>query len=181
MKIGNGTSKCAIILKGVPQGSIPGPFLFNIFLNDMFKFIKKADLVNYADDNTINVIEPSQQLVVQTLQAESQVAIEWFTHNDMLANPNKFQAIFLTSSDKELKIDDITLNSEPSVKLLGVNLDTNLNYNIHVQQICKKARNHLNTLKSCRHTSVPATEWLYFDASFCAISNSVALYGISVV
>ena len=112
------------------------------FLNDMFKFIKKADLVNYADDKTIIVIEPSQQLVVQTLQAESKVAIEWFTHNDMLANPDKFQAIFLTSSDKEFKIDHITLNSEPSVKLLGVNLDTDLNYNIHVQQICKKAGNH---------------------------------------
>ena len=56
VKIGNGTSEWADILKGVPQGSILGPILFNIFLNDMFKFIQKADLVNYADDNTINAI-----------------------------------------------------------------------------------------------------------------------------
>ena len=91
----------------------------------MFKFIRKAELVNYADDNTINAIESSQQLVVQTLQIESKAAINWFTLNEMLANPHKFQAIFLASADMEFKfeIDDITLVAEDYVKLLGVNLD----------------------------------------------------------
>ena len=42
-----------------------------LVLTDLFKFFKKAELVNYAADNTINVIESSQQLVVQTLQIES--------------------------------------------------------------------------------------------------------------
>ena len=86
VKIGNGTSEWADILKGVPQSSILGPILFNIFLNDMFKFIRKAELVNYANDNTINAKESSQQLVVQTLQIESKAAINWFTLNEMLAS-----------------------------------------------------------------------------------------------
>ena len=149
VKIGNGTSDWTDILKGVPQGSILGPILLHIFLNDMFKFIRKAELVNYADDNTINAIESSQQLVVQTLQIESKAAIDWFTLNEMLANPHKFQAIFLASADMEFKfeIDDITLIAEDYVKLLGVNLDKNLNYDTHIKQICKKAGNHLNALK----------------------------------
>ena len=54
----------------------------------MFKFIRKAELINYADDNTIKAIESSQQLVVQTLQIESKAAINWFT------NHHKFQTIF---------------------------------------------------------------------------------------
>ena len=65
----------------------------------------------------------------------------------MLANPHKFQAIFLASADIEFKfeIDDITLVAEKYVKLLGVNLDKN--YDTHIQQICKKAGNQLNALK----------------------------------
>ena len=83
----------------------------------MFKFIKKAELVNYADD--------AEQLVVQTLQIKSEAAINWFTLNEMLANPHKFQAIFLASADMEFKfeIDDITLVTEEYDKLHWVNLD----------------------------------------------------------
>ena len=133
--IGNGTSEWAHILKGVPQGSILGPILFNILFNDMFKFIRKAELLNYADDNTINAIESSQQPVVQTLQIESKADINWFTLHEMLASPHKFQAIFLASADMEFNfaIDDITLVAEDYVKLLGVNLDKNLNYDTHIK------------------------------------------------
>ena len=55
-------------------------------------------------------------------------------------------AIFLPSADMEFKfeIDDITLVAEKYVGLLGVNLDIKLNYDTHIQQICKKACNHLN-------------------------------------
>ena len=108
----------------------------------MFKFSKKAELVNCADGNTTNAIESSQQLVVQTLQIESKAAINWFTLNEMLANPHKFQAFFLASADMKFKfeMDDITLHvvAENFVKLLGVNLDKNLNYDTHIHQISKK-------------------------------------------
>ena len=60
-----------------------------------------------------------------------------------MADPHKFQANFLASTDMEFKleIDDITLVEEEDVKLLAINLDKNLNYNKHIQQICKKAEN----------------------------------------
>ena len=140
-------AQVADILKGVPQGFILGPILFNIFLNDLFKFIKKAELVNYANDNTINATEYSQQLVVQTIQIESKASINWFTLNKMLANPHKFQAIFLASADMEFKFEIHNITLEKYVKLLGVNLGKKLNYDTNIQQICKKAGNHLNALK----------------------------------
>ena len=73
----------------------------------MFYWIKKAELVNSADDNTVTTVQPTQKLVVDLLQAESRVAIPWFTLNQMLANPEKFQAIFINcvENDKEIEID----------------------------------------------------------------------------
>ena len=53
-KINNSFSKWAKISAGVPQGSILGPLLFNIFINDMFLFLQKCDLANYANDSTIS-------------------------------------------------------------------------------------------------------------------------------
>ena len=55
IKLGNSRSEWAELLKGVPQGSILGPLIFNIFLNDVFYFVSTSDLYNYADDNCISV------------------------------------------------------------------------------------------------------------------------------
>ena len=58
IKIGNVVSSWAEIKKGVPQGSILGPLLFNVFINDIFYFIKNCDIYNYADDNTSSFHSP---------------------------------------------------------------------------------------------------------------------------
>ena len=62
-------------MKGVPQGSILRPIFLNIFINDMFYSIKKTELLNYADDNTVTIVQPTQKLVVNLLQTLSRVAI----------------------------------------------------------------------------------------------------------
>ena len=53
VKISNSRSSWKLLTKGVPQGSTLGPFLFNVFMNDLFLFIQNCKLYNYADDNSM--------------------------------------------------------------------------------------------------------------------------------
>ena len=75
------------ILLGVPQGSILGPLLFNIFLNDMLWFVEKTDICNFADDNTIYSCAKSVNNVIENLQSEFIL----ITHAKQLVQKSKVQ------------------------------------------------------------------------------------------
>ena len=99
IKLGNSWSEWAELLKGVPQGSILGPLIFNIFLNDIFYFVSNSDLYNYADDNCISVSHKDISVLIiyisAQLENDAQVMAKWFADNSMKANADKFQGIIL--------------------------------------------------------------------------------------
>ena len=66
--------------------------LFHVFINDIFYFILKSTLYNYADDNTLSYIHKDLEILKSVLEEESIILIKWFEENYMQANTDKFQA-----------------------------------------------------------------------------------------
>ena len=143
VRINNTQSVFHILLSGVPQGSILGPLLFNIFINDLYLWISKTDLLNFADDNTISAAENTIEKLISTLEQDSQSAIDWFKINQMIVNPDKFQAIVVKKMKDSyaLNISKQTIDSENCVKLLGIEIGNTLPFDQHISSLCKEASN----------------------------------------
>jgi hypothetical protein len=93
---------------------------------------------------------PDFNELTSVLESESNVLINWFKVNKMQANPDKFQVLVVGKKtfDKNMKIciQNSTLSCEETVKLLGIEIDYQLNFDIHISSICRKASQQLNIL-----------------------------------
>ncbi len=132
------------LLKGAPQGSILGPFIFNVFLNDLLHqmgCLENCDLYNYADDNTAGVCGKTPEEVCSRLEIVVASLLHWFDLNFMQANPSKFQFMMFgkKTDDYSIKLaHDVTLVSCPAVQLLGITIDCTLTFTDHIYNLCKK-------------------------------------------
>ena len=138
VKINDQFSSWLDIVVGVPQGSILGPLLFNIFLCDMFLFCNDIDFASYADDNTPYCIGKTPEEVISQLEKSSKSIFEWFEKNGMKANPDKCHLLLSKNENFEANINENRIANTRFQKLLGVTFDNQLNFNHHISKICKK-------------------------------------------
>ena len=136
------------IIAGVPQGSILGPLLFYILTT--FLFVNTAFLGNYAGGTTLYSIQNNPKSNQAILSYNFTTLEKWFYRNCMVLNPSKCFYMCLGSKSD---INDFILEDRTKIlpklehEVLGITIDTNLNFYSHLKQLCiKKVANKLNAL-----------------------------------
>ena len=166
VKLGHVRSEWVSLMKGAAQGSLFGPFLFNVSQNDLiFKLENVCDVYNYADDTSAGCSGKSVNEVYQNLQNVMSILLQWFKLNHLKANPTKFQLIVFNENVTKCigLADNVQLKPKQSVKLLGVEIDHRLTFHDHISSLCARAGRQLRALARMSKELPPETKLLVFQ------------------
>jgi hypothetical protein len=179
--INGAISSETVVEMGVPQGSILGPFLFLVYVNDLpYMVSRRSGIVMFADDTSLlfkvnrkdtELIEPNNTLSMIS---------DWFAANNLVLNPKKTKCIKFTLANSSVNLaSNIKLNGEniefvKSTVFLGITLDSKLQWGSHITAIGSRLSSAAFAVRRIRQLTNVATARLVYFAYF----NSIISYGL---
>ncbi|MCU7800728.1 MAG: hypothetical protein KZQ70_11410 [gamma proteobacterium symbiont of Lucinoma myriamae] len=160
VSLSNVQSDLRYVTCGVPQGSILGPLLFLLFINDLPLYTKSVYTDLYADDTTLYDIQGSLTDVERNLQEALKNLHIWCKCNGMVINTDKTKLMIVTTSQKRQRMEKENLNlvyvndsllTVCKEKVLGVFVDHNLSWSEHVKYLSKKINSNIWLLSKIKH------------------------------
>ena len=153
------TSSATTVLSGVPQGTVLGPLLFLIYINDLPKFISPGtQLKLFADDSAV-YRKIKSSLDHEILQQDLSRLTEWEKEWSMQFHPDKCQLLSITNKKKPstftYTIHNTRIQPTTDAKYLGVTLNNKLSWNTHINTVCQKGNNTLNFIYRNFRTAGP--------------------------
>ena len=144
---------------GVSQGSILGPLLFIIFINDLSDYIKHASVTMYADDTLLYVSHESKEKIENDLNQDMQNLLSYFRKNELVINFKKGKTYTMlfgttkrlkTAGEIDVLYNNQRINFAETYKYLGNIVDHHLNFSENLEKSYKKASSRLRLLERMR-------------------------------
>lgn len=165
----------------LPQGSNLGPFMFLVYINDIFSLKLNGMLILFADDAVLTYTRYDKSILQNKLQEDINMIHEWLINNRLTLNAEKTKYMLIKNHnnaiiDFKIHIDNNELERVPIFKYLGITIRDNLKWNTHVDTICGRALGLVGATKRLGNKLNPSTKIAYYYSMI----NSISTYLIPV-
>ena len=175
-------STLKLMSHGVPQGSVLGPLLFLIYINDLHNAIKYSKTRHFADDTNLLLANSSMKKIKKQLNIDLKILTAWLKANKISLNASKTEILIFRHPNKPInydpiiKLDGNRIYPSKYVKYLGILIDPHLTWKYHVKVLAPKLTRAAGMLRKIRHY-VPE---LTLKNIYHAIFSSIMSYGSQI-
>ena len=174
---------------GVPQGSILGPLLFLIFINDLHTTSESLFYILFADDSNLLLSGPNIKDLCKKMNQEIKAVVEWFRVNKLCLNVKKTNFMIFCAKNKmydsnenSIEVDNVIVEQVKSTKFLGVYIDDKLNWNVHIDYISKKISKNIGVITRARKLLDQKTMTnLYYTFIYPYLNYCCSVWGLAPI
>ena len=172
--------------RGVPQGSVLGPLIFILYINDLPAYLKEECIVLYADDSSVALAADTSYELEQKFVAIIRSFKDWCENNQLILNAEKTACIDFSNKKMYKKmtkviVDNTEYRFQANAKFLGIHLDDNLSWSVQIDYICDRLNSTFYALLQLKlKLDKPHLLNVYYALCYSILSYNVTLWGNSV-